>query len=317
MENTQQTERMQCMEVWGGNRPVQRSVALAGLNLWVFSQPQGGAEAGGDVHYISSCGSGRVTRLLLADVSGHGTRVAEIAESLRALMQRYVNYIDQTTMVRRMNERFEEWVGEGLFATALVGTFFAPTRHMTISNAGHPPPLIYYQNRGTWSALEEKGESSSPLRNTPLGALKQVPYRSFTVRLNPGDAMLWYTDSLTDLRLTNGQLLGYEGLLEFLNRRGFVPSAGFLTNFLAQVAKEFHSAPQEADDLTLMLVQCTGEGSQAPLEYRIKSMFRFFQRTVCRKSAGKDPIPWPEISVANVLGAFIPFFNRFWKPKDS
>ena len=85
--------RMQCMEVWGGNQSVERSVETAGLKIWVYSRPYGKAHSGGDVHYLSSCASGRITRMLLADVSGHGESVSQIAVALRDLMRQNVNYI--------------------------------------------------------------------------------------------------------------------------------------------------------------------------------------------------------------------------------
>src|SRR5437899_58220 len=95
---------MQCMEVWGGNQVVDSSVAMAGLDAWVYSRPYGQADGGGDVHYVSSCATGRITRLLVADVSGHGVAVCDVAAQLRTLMRRYVNYLDQTRFVRSMNE---------------------------------------------------------------------------------------------------------------------------------------------------------------------------------------------------------------------
>src|ERR1043165_9442152 len=81
---SENTKQMQGMEVWGGNRPVDSCVIMAGLDAWVYSQPHGGGEGGGDVHYVSSCAAGMVTRLLVADVAGHGQSVAETASRLRA-----------------------------------------------------------------------------------------------------------------------------------------------------------------------------------------------------------------------------------------
>lgn len=313
---TQQTtpERMQCMEVWGGNRPVQRAIALTGLDLWVYSRPQGGAEAGGDVHYVSSCGSGRVTRVLLADISGHGEKMAQVAEALRTLMQRYVNYIDQRAMVERMNERFHEWVGEGLFATALVGTFFAPTRHFTLSNAGHPPPLYYEVKAKRWRILEEKQQSARALRNIPLGALQKVRYEPLTVRLAPNDYVLWYTDSLIEARSENADMLSTDGLLDLVNALPAPDGQEFLNSLLTRVGSYTNMRLQDSDDVTLILMRCTGEGAQAPLEYRLKGMLRFFSSTICRNKEAKDPIPWPEVSIPNILGGIFPFFNRFWDP---
>jgi hypothetical protein len=61
------TQVMQCMEVWGGNALIDTSVSISGLDAWVYSKPFENGEAGGDVHYVSSCATGRITRLLLAD----------------------------------------------------------------------------------------------------------------------------------------------------------------------------------------------------------------------------------------------------------
>ena len=100
------SDRMQCMEVWGGNSPVDRGFEVPGLDVWVYSRPYERAQRGGDVYYVSSCASGRITRLLLADVSGHGTAVASVATGLRDLMRQHVNLINQTRFVREMNRQF-------------------------------------------------------------------------------------------------------------------------------------------------------------------------------------------------------------------
>src|SRR5690242_4035808 len=79
---------LQCMEIWGGSHDVENSVSTPGLDLWIYSRPYQEARAGGDVHYVSLCGGGIITRFILADVAGHGTAVADVARGLRALLRR-------------------------------------------------------------------------------------------------------------------------------------------------------------------------------------------------------------------------------------
>src|SRR5579863_7032449 len=129
---------MQCMEVWGGSQLTVRGVAFGGLDAWVYSKPYGDAEHGGDVYYASSCATGRISRLLLADVTGHGESVAATAAELRTLMRRFVNHLDQNEFVRQLNRQFSALSQEGVFATAIVATFFAPCRRLAVCNAGHP-----------------------------------------------------------------------------------------------------------------------------------------------------------------------------------
>ena len=101
-KDTPGNQRIQCMEVWGGNRAVDNGVVMPGLDAWIYSRPYEG-DSGGDVHYLSNCASGRITRMLVADVSGHGARVASIAANLRGLMRRYINYLDQTRFIEALH----------------------------------------------------------------------------------------------------------------------------------------------------------------------------------------------------------------------
>ena len=137
------TEHMVCMEVWGGTAPITKHVRMQGLDAWVYSQPCGDSTCGGDVYYASSCATGRISRLLVADVAGHGDMVGELAGVLRGLMRQFVNYIDQTRFVRAMNAAFVAGTPDGVFATAVVCTFFGPTRRLTVCNPAHPKPLWY------------------------------------------------------------------------------------------------------------------------------------------------------------------------------
>jgi len=72
--------------VWGGNRRVNHAVELPGLTGWIYSDPVAPAELGGDVHYISVCSNGIISRFALADVSGHGPSSSVMAQLLRKLI---------------------------------------------------------------------------------------------------------------------------------------------------------------------------------------------------------------------------------------
>src|SRR6266849_2674581 len=163
--------QMQCMEVWSGSQLTTRGVAFGGLDAWVYSKPYGGSKQGGDIYYASSCATGRITRLLLADVSGHGQQVATTAADLRTLMRRFVNRLDQTEFVRLLNQQFAGMSADGRFATAIVTTLVAPTARLTICNAGHPRPLLYRAREHKWSLLVHEESAAPGPRNLPLGIL--------------------------------------------------------------------------------------------------------------------------------------------------
>ena len=165
-------ERMQCMEVWGGNSGVNRAFEMPGLETWVFSKPHLESVAGGDVYYLSSCASGRITRMLLADVSGHGPAVADLATGLRNLMRKNVNLVKQSRFVTGMNRQFLRLSEQGAFATAVVATFFQPTRRLTVCNAGHPPPLLFDASENRWSPIDDPEARGTRDRQHSVGSLR-------------------------------------------------------------------------------------------------------------------------------------------------
>src|SRR3954451_17981370 len=125
---------LKCMEIWGGSQAADASVSTPGLDLQVYSRPHAQAEGGGDVHYVSLCGGGVITRFILADVSGHGASVADMARSLRDLMRRNINRKSQERLVKALNQEFTELVKLRRFATALVGTYLTAGDRLTICN---------------------------------------------------------------------------------------------------------------------------------------------------------------------------------------
>ena len=96
--------RLKCAETWAGYEGTSSVAELPGLRVWVHSTPFGTDDAGGDVHYVSVCPSCIVSRVALADVSGHGRAVVSLSEKLRELMQKYLTALEQTSLMRDLNE---------------------------------------------------------------------------------------------------------------------------------------------------------------------------------------------------------------------
>lgn len=232
---TASLEGLQCMQIWGGNTDIDNGVSLAGLDCWVYSRPYrghdetpaavgGGGGGGGDIHFVTSCATGRITRLVVADVSGHGAPVAEMATSLRRLMRKHSNHYDQRLFVRAVNERFNELSDPSalpngmVFATAVFASYYAPTDEFSLCNAGHPRPLRYNAKRGRWEVLEvsspdvdaagksaghgsrvSKSPGAGP-SNLPLGIIDDTAYDQRLFTLGQNDLVLIYTDSLVEVR---------------------------------------------------------------------------------------------------------------------
>ena len=210
---------MRCMEIWGGNRAEENAIGTPGLDLWVFSEPYHADDQGGDVHYISLCGGGIITRLIVADVSGHGEAVGEFSDALRTLMRRNINKKSQKGLVHAINRQFTELAELRRFATAIVATYLATNDSLAVCNAAHPRPIWYRAETKTWAVLDHQAaESSQTAMNLPFGIDQASSYDQFIVRLGRDDLVVFYTDALTEAMDPSGTMLGEEGLLEIARR---------------------------------------------------------------------------------------------------
>ena len=301
------------MEVWGGSQLTARSVELGGLDAWVYSKPYNQAQRGGDVYYASSCATGRITRLLLADVSGHGSTVAATAADLRTLMRRFVNRLDQTEFVQQLNQEFAGLSREGSFATAIVGTFFAPTGRLILSNAGHPRPLVYRAADGKWDFL---GDGFSPggsgPQNLPLGIIPITQYRNFDIELADGDCLLGYTDALIESRDADGEMFGEEGLLRVVRLLGYVPPNKIIDTLLEEIA-ERHPGNLKDDDVTVLLVRANGKKPSVTFAEKARAAMSLLGALVRSLKPGAEPAPLPDANLANVGGAIIPALEQRWR----
>ncbi len=246
--------RLQCMEIWGGNHGMEGTVAVPGIDAWIYSRPVGDHGTGGDIHYVSTCAGGKIARFIVADVAGHGPAVGALAAQLRKLMRRYIDTLDQTRFIRALNRAFTTLSSDGRFATAVLATYFAPTDHLITCNAGHPAQLWYRAAERSWRLLEPTDDCCvREAMNLPLGIVEPTQYSQFAVPLARGDLIVIYTDALPEARNPTGDALGLEGLLDLV--RGLDPRepARFVDRLVEAVAHYRGGAPAE-DDLTIAVL---------------------------------------------------------------
>lgn len=257
-QRTRDGHQLQCMEIWGGNRAVEDAVSVFGIDAWVLSLPHAGGQQGGDIHYVSMCGSGRIARFIVADVAGHGNAAAGLASVLRNLMKKHINRVDQTKFARDLNREFGLVSKDGSFATAVLATYFAPTGHLIICNAGHPAPLWYRATDRRWRPLvPTMPEQVSRVRNLPLGVVEPTDYYQFAVSLADGDLVLLYTDSLIEAANPAGARLGLDELLAILGRLdGSRPER--MNHDIVDAVRNWASPVPLDDDTTLLLLRHNG-----------------------------------------------------------
>jgi len=229
-------------------------------------------------------------------------------------MRRFVNRLDQKEVVRLLNEQFTALSRHGSFATAVLTTFFAPTRRLSLCNAGHPRPLLFSATEGRWSLLGHGHDQpeKKALSNIPLGMFQIADYEQQDVELDPGDCLVSYTDALMESCDADGEMLGEQGLLRIANLLGNVPGEKLIPALLQEIGERF---PQNlaADDVTLLVVRANGRTLHFSFRERIEALGRFLKTLLRSLNPRAERAPFPDANLANLGGVIIPALARRWR----
>ena len=135
-----------------------------------------------------------------------------------------------------------------MFATAFVGAVNIRTGEMSYLSAGHESPFIVGASR-----LEMLDKVSGPA----IGIFDAAKYSIFSARLQPGDALVVYSDGLTDARSPANEGWGVVSLRELLKIAPRETAAQLMASIVSSVDQHMAGADQ-FDDLTIMVFKWRG-----------------------------------------------------------
>jgi phosphoserine phosphatase RsbU/P len=247
--------RLECAEVWAGSERTDSVVEMPGLRAWAYSAPSGSDRRGGDVHYLSLCPACTVSRIALADVSGHGQAVVALGARLRELMLRELTALEQVAMMRDLNRAVLEELDGVHYATMVAAGWHSRRGLLVLTNAGHPPPCWYRAAGGEWTWIE--GRAARPRGRTegvPLGLLENISYERRVLKPRAGDLVVLHTDGVFEASNEAGNDLGREGLLSIV--RGLdTSSAPAFGRQLLSALRLFRGSREPTDDETIIVLE--------------------------------------------------------------
>ena len=244
-----------CARTWAGSERAASLLELLGMLAWVHSTPAGSSKVGGDVHYVSVCPGCVISRVSLADVSGHGKAVSTLSGELRRLMQRYLPQLEHDALMCDLNRAVQEGLDGVHYATMVAVGWHNERESLLLANAGHPIPCVFEVERKEWTWLEINPE---PRREWPVG----VPFGLFAcadydrtaVKLQVGDLVILYSDGVTEATNPAGDELGPEGLMNLV-RQLDCSSAESLGVQLPSALRSFRGGAEAADDEAIIVLQ--------------------------------------------------------------
>jgi len=148
--------------------------------------------------------------------------------------------------VSRVNQVLVRRPVESRFATLIYGQLWCGGR-LTYCNAGHNPPLLVGP-RGV-RRLERGG--------LILGAFPHAAFEEETVQLDPGDALVVFSDGVTEALNTEGTEFGDDRLQSCVETHRQLTSAALLDCVLRTV-REFSVGAAQSDDLTALVLRYEG-----------------------------------------------------------
>lgn len=186
--------------------------------------------------------------VVVADVSGKGVPAALFMAVSRTLLKAnaMANARPDEAMTR-LNDQLCEENEQMMFVTAFFALLHLRTGHVQYVNAGHNPPLWVQASGTTWLP---KGE------NPALAVIDGVPYRSGELQLAPGDALLLYTDGVTEATRADGTLFGEAALAAALHVAS--TQGGTVAHWPEQVlaaVRAFEAGAPQADDITCLALR--------------------------------------------------------------
>jgi sigma-B regulation protein RsbU (phosphoserine phosphatase) len=181
---------------------------------------------------------------LLGDVSGKGVASSMLMANLSATFRTLVPLgMPLSQMVERANRVFTESTLPMQFATLVSGKV-TPDGDVELVNAGHNPALIF------------KGESVQVVESSamPVGMFADQQFESAKLHLEKRDAVLLYTDGVSEAVNSDNEEYGLERLAELILRCRETASAELLSRCIDDLAAFRNGAPA-FDDETLMVIQ--------------------------------------------------------------
>ncbi|BDI28780.1 hypothetical protein CCAX7_008310 [Capsulimonas corticalis] len=184
--------------------------------------------------------------VVIGDVSGKGLAAAAQVATVRNML-RCVLYGKQSLVeaITDLNETLTTRELLSGFVTLFVGLYDANTGVLTYVSCGHEPALA----RRAETGVTERLTSPAP----PLGVSETAVYQEQTARLHAGDALVLYTDGISEAGPTRQDLLNTRGIIELLNA---TPSDAGAVAIAQQIIAgvEKHAQGRQRDDICLLVL---------------------------------------------------------------
>jgi len=190
----------------------------------------------------------------IGDVAGKGVGAALVMAVTQTLIHsRIGGSLSPGEVLERVNGELRREDDQALFVTAFIGRLDLRSGELAYSSAGHNPPFRVHP-----SGAVEPLDGGVGL---PLALFEARGYETAQVQLEPGEALLLYTDGVSEAHDSEEEELTSEGLKKLLEKTAGATASDLVDRVFAGV-EEFAGGAAQYDDITVVAVRYLAGSSQ-------------------------------------------------------
>lgn len=190
----------------------------------------------------------------LGDVSGKGIAAAVLMASMQASLRSQVVKTPASiaALIRDLNKAAYSFTTADKYSTLFCGLIDIRGAKLSYVNAGQVRPMLLRSGDRSLERLDGGG--------FPVGLLDASEYEQREIELQPGDAVLCFSDGISEA--TNGQSeMWNESEVEKIVRTCCGLSAQQMIDRLVQATDKFTGEADQADDMTVIAMRVTARRS--------------------------------------------------------
>ena len=185
--------------------------------------------------------------LVIGDVSGKGVPAALYMARLISDLRYYCHIAEHPAdLMNTINTVLHERSHQGMFVTLIYMVLNTKTGELTITNAGHLPPLWYQLKNNRYEIVDD-------IAGIPLGIMLNEEFSNRVVQLSPGDMILLYTDGIIEAKNKQKEMFSLARLEKIVADPGASPQE--LIEKIVDNVKNFTKRMRQHDDITLLALK--------------------------------------------------------------
>jgi serine phosphatase RsbU (regulator of sigma subunit) len=223
--------------------------------LDIVAKTRSAAEVGGDSFDFIPSNDGNQTYIYIGDVTGHGVPSGLVMMMVDTIINSIISMgvYSSKDIIINTNKLLSPRINSRLFMTMVMLRWDAALQKMYYTGAGHEHILLYKAKTEKVEAFRSGGIALGMIPdNSKIAVEKEI-------NLEIGDAIVLYSDGLTEAKNKIGQMFTVERMIASLQKHGYLPSSESIFDHITNDFANFVGEYVQIDDTTMIVIKYVGK----------------------------------------------------------